>query len=56
MNKSDKTEDLSLKSDKPIKEEKVNLQKDSTSTDKKSEENIDSENKVVVVPAYKKIK
>ena len=56
MNKSDKTEDLSLKSGKPIKEEKVNLQEDSSSTDKKSEENIDSENKVLVVPAYKKIK
>jgi hypothetical protein len=56
MNKSDKTEDLSLKSGKPVKEEKVNLQEDTKSTDKIPEKNTESENQVLVIPPYKKIK
>ena len=56
MNKSDKTEDLSLKSGKPVKEEKVNLQEDTKSSDKIPEKNTESENQVLVIPPYKKIK
>ena len=56
MKKTDKTEDLSLKTEKNTIEEKVNLQEGASSIDKKTEENTDSENKDVVIPSYKKIK
>tara|TARA_X000000950_G_scaffold285992_1_gene393506 strand:+ start:8297 stop:9871 length:1575 start_codon:yes stop_codon:yes gene_type:complete len=56
MKKTDKTEDLSLKTEKNTIEEKVNLQEGDSSIDKKTEENTDSENKDLVIPSYKKIK
>ncbi len=56
MKKIDKTEDLSLKTEKNTIEEKVNLQEGASSIDKKTEENTDSENKDLVIPSYKKIK
>ena len=56
MKKIDKTEDLSLKTEKNTIEEKVNPQEGASSIDKKTEENTDSENKDLVIPSYKKIK
>ena len=56
MKKIDKTEDLSLKTEKNTIEEKVNLQEGTSSIDKKTKEDTDSENKVLVIPSYKKIK